>query len=166
MLTKEKARQRPTKRTLTEVSEGFREIEACFEIMGFFRPEEMLAEEKSPEEETEDESEDEDSEENYDEDEDSGGTPVFDREEIEVSIDLFISNLVSERIIRPIRSGKQPALANIFERIFGKSHKIVTLVAEFEEHIEGYFGAIGYDDMRSAYGIVCDIRDTINKEMG
>jgi hypothetical protein len=101
-----------------------------------------------------------------DEEEDSGGGTVFDREDIEVAIDVFISELVNEKVIKKPKARHHPTLVQVFEHVFGEGHPIAKMVETFEEHIEGYFGAIGYDEMNSAYGELLGIRVMINKEIG
>lgn len=158
------------KQKLEALSEAFKEIEAYFELNGFFQSEEAPQKEAENEEpppgevQNEEEEQEEEYDIYYDEDEDAGGVEVFQREDVEVAIDVFISSLVGKKVFR-IRSGSHPSLDYVFEKIFGEDHEIIKLVAEFDEHIEGYFGAIGYDDMRSAYGEVLAIRDIINKEI-
>ena len=155
----------PRRRVLEAISEGLREIEACFELFGFSASEEESTQEEPSQEESKEEEQEEDYEDDYGEDEYSEEPAVYQREDIEVAIDLFISHLVREKVIREIKRGGQPSLVGIFERIFGEGHEIIEKVRTFEEHIEGYFGAIGPDDMNSAYGELSEIRNIIKTEM-
>jgi hypothetical protein len=167
---KHKQVRHPRKEVLEAFSEAFKEIEAYFELMGFSQgeeesPEEEPPKEEPPEEEPDGQEQEEEYESDYGDDGEAGGVEVFQREDIEVSIDVFISNLVQDKVIRVAKPGAHPSLDFVFEKIFGEDHEIIELVQAFEEHIKGYFGAIGYDDMRSAYGEVLSIRDILTKEM-
>src|SRR5438045_3607075 len=162
MLAKKQVRsRRPKKEVLTALSRALEEIEAYFEMWGFSlgkaenqpqlpfeNPE--LQDEKSSEEKPEEQEAREDSDDLYGGDDDSGGEPVFDREEIEVAIDLFLSTLVQEKVIPKYPGNKLPTLEQVFQRIFGEDHEIIKVVHDFEEHIEGYFDVIGHDDMETA----------------
>jgi hypothetical protein len=162
---------------LEVISEEFKEIEAVFEMAGFLegpieaQPTEIRAEQPigaKVNEENEDDEESQENEENdqYDEGEAYG---VYEREEIEVAVDVFLSELVREGVIaktvtKPkIRS--RLSLVSIFDHIFGPVHEISKLAKSFEEDIEGYFGVISYKDMCSAYHKVLDMRRIINSEL-
>jgi hypothetical protein len=167
---------RPTKGALEVLSEALKEIEAYFEMVGFpQRKKEDLPQlpfgngepqNKEPLEEAPDESEaEEETEDGYGDGDDSSGSSVFDREEIEVAIDVFLSDLVKEGILPKYPRNKPPTLQGTFERIFGDDHVIIKTVQSFEEHIEGYFDVVGYDDMEIASNQLAEIRDMINKEL-
>lgn len=147
MLTKKRKRIRtPSKERIAAVSEAFKEIEGYFEFMAFPASEKESDWERPAEEESEDDYEDEE----------SGGVQTFEREDIEVAIDVFITEL---------KPDAHPSLENIFVSIFGDDHEIIKLIQQFEEDIEGYFDVIGYDDMKSAYGQVLEIRAILDREM-
>jgi hypothetical protein len=180
---KPKRIRRPRREILERLSEAFREIEAHFELLGFSSPEEeepQHAEAQAQRSETkkeaaeaqeveEHEVEEYDGEEGEELDdrygEDEVGASVYDREEIEVAIDVFISELVREGLMPEPRPRTTPDIADVFEKFFGEDHEIIKLARDLDEHIEGYFGAIGYDDMNAAYGEVMGIRDIIQKEI-
>lgn len=178
MLGKKQKRVRhPRRKVLDVIAEAFREIEACYELLGFSanQDEELPPDEQQPNNEGEQDAKDadypdyldheNDTEQDYDT-EPEGGPTVYQREEIEVAVDVFISELVHQKLIpKPPADSKGPSLAEVFQGFFGEDHKIVELAKEFEDHIEGYFGAIGFDEMSSAYGNVLAIRDILNKEM-
>src|SRR5277367_556942 len=81
-----------------------------------------------------------------DDDENPGGSKTFEREDVEVGIDVFISTLIQNNVIKQHRRGKQPSLEDVFEHIFGENHEITKTAKSFEEHIEGYFEVVGYED--------------------
>ena len=177
---KQRGPRQPTKETLEVLSEALKEIEAYFEMVGFSqRKKEGLPQlsfgngesqnkksvEEEPDENAAEENAEEETEDGYGEDDDSSGSSVFDREEIEVAIDVFLSVLVQEGILPKYPRNKLPTLEGAFERIFGESHAIIKTVQSFEEHIEGYFDVVGYDDMEIASNQLAEIRDMINKEL-
>ncbi len=177
---KRRGRRQPTKKTLEALSEALKEIEAYFEMVGFshrkkddvpqlpfenVEPQNKKALEEEPDESEAEENAEEETEDGYDEDDDSSGGSVFDREEIEVAIDVFLSELVQEGILPKYPRNKLPTLAGTFERIFGEDHPIIKTVQSFEEHIEGYFDVVGYEDMEIASNQLTEIRDMINKEL-
>lgn len=168
MLIKKQGNVRhPSRRVLEALSGAFREIEAHFELLGFTPEEPESISVEAPEEPGEEEDLEEPDEEYEVEyvDEDESGGGVYQREEIEVAIDIFISELIDEKVIKQPKNEKAPSLVSVFERIFGEDHEIVKLIHEFDDNIEGYFGAISYDDMKSACGNVFAIRGIINKEL-
>lgn len=172
LASKQKQARRPSKRALEAVAEAFEEIHSYFDSIGF--PESgkevipELAQSPSAGEAQEPEYAENELEsvwDYYDDGGDLASAQVFQREDVEVSIDVFISRLVDEKIIKKNDPEEKISLAEIFQRIFGKEHEILKLVPDFEEHIEGYFGSIGYDDMKQAYAEVSAIRDIIKKEV-
>ncbi len=166
MLVGKKTRTfRPSAAKVEAVSEALKEIEAHFEMMGFSSNEEVAVQEGIPEVLPEDEEPEQTDETGYPEDEDEGGPATFDREEIEVALDVFMSHLVRERIIKKYKRGKLPALSGVFQDIFGDKHPIIKPVKLFEEHIEGYFDVVGYEDMEIAFNELANIRAIIDKEL-
>lgn len=141
------------------IGEGLGEIAAHFEFSGFSNGAEIETEEERPV--TEDAESDTDSEE--DDDSDDHGTDYFDREEIEVAIDAFISHLLSEKLIRKSNSGKLPSFSEVFEKFFGKGHEITAKAESFEDYIKGYFGWISPEDMRSAHGEFVEIQEIVEE---
>jgi hypothetical protein len=157
--------KRLDREAVEEVAKAFEDIESCFDEMGFSDPGSVSAQEqplfKKPEEDQkqqEAEQEPEDGDESFE-------AEVFQREDVEVAIDLFLSHLIREKVIKKDKRGMRLTLESAFETIFGDNHEIIRLVKEFDEHIEGYFDVIGADDMRSAYEEVLAIRRIINKEI-
>ncbi len=98
-----------------------------------------------------------------DEDFDEGEyTDGYDREEIEVAIDEFLSTLLRANIIRKSKSGKEPSFADVFRRLFGQDHEITAKAQSFEEYIKGYFGWIAPEDMRIAHETFLEIQEIVN----
>jgi hypothetical protein len=149
---KQKRERRPRKRDVEALSEALNEIEACFKLLGFSADHDQ--------EKQEDHNEDQEfnNEEVY-------GPAVYQREDLEVAIDVLISELVSDGLFPKPSRGTEPTLADVFERFFGEDDKIAQLAQEFDQYIEGYFGAIGYDDMNSAHGTILAIRNILRTEM-
>jgi len=186
MLEKPRKRiKRPRRKVLVAVAEGLREIEAHFEWEGFSEvadkqsqgiPERVVIQAGESGAKAEDgelvepdgssegeETQPEESEESYDDfesEEEPEGESVFQREEIEVAIDLFVTHLIEEEIIEEPEN-----LEHIFGALFGEDHEITEAVKAFEEHIKGYFGAIAHEDMNKAFGNLTHIRDILEKEM-
>jgi hypothetical protein len=158
VIGRKKRTRHPNDQQLETIAEAFREIEAYFELLGFSRN----PGEESSEEQQENGEEDRGEDWVFDHDADHG-PGVYQREEIEVAIDVFISELVREDLLPKPSLGKEPSLQDVFERLFDDDHKIVELAKQFDEHIEGYFGAISYDDMNSAHWAVLGIHDILTK---
>jgi hypothetical protein len=169
MKIRQKTVRSPGKRAISAIADGLEEIGAHFQFVGFGngadKPAEDLASEASSEEDQPEEDSSEEDDFDADDDDDGySGFSTYDREEIEVAIDEFISTLIANGILRKSKSGKLPSFSGVFERVFGKDHEISKMARQFEEYIEGYFGAIDYDDMRAAYSEFQEIRDFLNKE--
>jgi hypothetical protein len=163
MKTKQKTVRSPSKLAITAIADGLEEIAAYFPFVGFGRGAKKVPEGLAAEVDNEEDSSEEDE---FADDDDDGysGFSSYDREEIEVAIDEFISALIAEGILRKSKSGKLPSFAGVFEKCFGKDHEVSKKARQFEEYIEGYFGALDYDDMRSAYSEFQEIRDLVNQE--
>jgi hypothetical protein len=151
-----KSIKRPKREVLTEILDGLREIEAHFEMEGFARNE--IKPEEEPQAETPEEEDDE-----YGED--FSGPSAFDREDIEVAIDVFISHLVQTAVIKKQEHRGRHPLSDIIQDLFGEDHAISTMTLSFEEHIKGYFDLVCYDDMQKAYFELSNIRDLIQAEV-
>jgi hypothetical protein len=93
-------------------------------------------------------------------DDDEAGPSVFEREGIEVAIDLFVTKLIGEKII-----SEPESLESIFGELFGEDHEITEAACAFDEHVKGYFGAIAYGDMDIAFQNLVRIRDILAKEI-
>jgi hypothetical protein len=85
-----------------------------------------------------------------DEDEhDEGEEEYFDREEVEVAVDAFISSLSASGVIRENRHGKLPSFGTVFAKFFGRGRSRGSCRA-FENDVKGYMGWISPDEMLSA----------------
>ena len=86
-----------------------------------------------------------------DEDEhDEGEEEYFDREEVEVAVDAFISSLSASGVIRENRHGKLPSFGTVFAKFFGDEGEVAVLAGAFENDVKGYMGWISPDEMLSA----------------
>jgi hypothetical protein len=162
MAREHKATRRPSKRILAAISEGLEEIDAHFEMSGF-TCKKVISSIAEAAEEIEAESADEDDSDYYGE---SQELEYFDREDIEVAIDAFISQLIKANVVRKSSAGKTPSFSEVFERYFGDAHEITENAKKFEEYVEGYFGAIAPEDMRAAYEQFCEIQEAVRKDLG
>ena len=161
MKARGKKPRRIPRKILEAIAEALKEIEAHFQFAGFGD----FGTESETEAKVEDASEGVEPEEDepIDDAEEFTPYPTFSFEEVEVSIDLFISELVQSGVIgREIAS----SFAEVFEYFFGPDHQITKNAQAFEEEIEGYFGSINYEDMQSAYMSLTQIRTILNQEMG
>jgi hypothetical protein len=145
------------KDALQAILESLGEVEAHFEMEGFSSGSDLTVEAPADiqEKATPDTRDAE-----YDvEDEEPPAPTTYDRQDIEVAIDVCISELMTHGIISKARPGKNPTLSDIFENLFGKDHEIVNHARTFEQHIKGYFDIVGYEEMGrhtrnySKYGI-------------
>lgn len=160
MAREHKAARRPSKRVLAAISKGLEEIDAHFELSGFSRRDAIPS---IAEEEVEAESADEDDSDYYGE---SQEPEYFDREDIEVAIDAFLSQLIQANVVRKSGAGKLPSFSEVFEKYFGDAHEITVKAKNFEEYVEGYFGAISPEDMHAAYDEFCEIQKVVRKALG
>ena len=161
MKTKQKSVRSPSKLAIAAIADGLEEIAAHLQSVGFGSGAKKSSEGLAAEADTE---EDRFEEDEFADDDGYSGFSSYDREEIEVAIDEFISSLIADGILRKSKSGKPPSFSGVFEKFFGKDHEISQKARQFEEYIEGYFGAIDYDDMRTASSEFREIRDLVNKE--
>jgi hypothetical protein len=162
MAREQNSARRPGKRVLTAISEGLEEIDAHFELSGFSHRKANPSTGEATEE-VEAESSDEDDSDYYGE---SQEPEYFDREDIEVAIDAFLSQLFQANVVRKSGAGKLPSFSEVFEKYFGDAPEITVKARNFEEYVEGYFGAISPEDMRAAYDEFCEIQEIIRKELG
>ena len=79
-------------------------------------------------------------------------------------MDVFLSHLVEEGIIKDSKLRELPSFSGVLERFFGEDHEITKKARDFEEHIEGYFDVVSYDDVRAAYGDVVEMKHIIETE--
>ena len=162
---KRTAIQPPSEEALEALVTGLEEIEALFQLVGFSGGKIHPSDETSSEESALEPNSAEDSDDDYDdEDSDSYGSGSFDREEIEVAIDAFISHLIDEKVLKKRTSGKLPSFSEVFGKLFGEDSEVTKTAKNFEEYIEGYFGAITYEDMRAAHCQFLQIQEFIQKK--
>src|ERR1700735_2367926 len=138
MISKNDKKQRlPSKKTLKAIAEALDEITAHFELAGFFAR--MTEGEGS---------------------EDVGGPTVFDREDIEVAIGVFISRLSQHGILKS-NEDEPTSFSGVFESFFGEDHEITEMANQFEERIEGYFDLVGSEDMDGAYNLALEMKGAL-----
>lgn len=157
--------RRPSARALEAISEGLEEIDAYFGFSGFSGTKGEQETQKPLEESSSLESdsvEEDEGDDDYGDDE--SGSDYFDREEIEVAIDAFLSALLNAKIIRKSKSGKLPSFADVFGKFFGQDHEISEKARTFEEHIKGYFGWVSPEDMRAAREVFSEIQEIVQRE--
>jgi len=111
MKTKEKTVRLPSKRAISAIADGLEEIGAHFQFVGFGNGADKPAEDLAPEADSEEDQPEEDSSEEDDfdaDDDDDGysGFSTYDREEIEVAIDEFISTLIANGIFEEKQIGQ------------------------------------------------------------
>jgi len=178
MKAKVKKPRRIPRKILEAIDEALKEIEVHFTFDAFgseseetvegvepeeaelegVEPERVEAERVEPEHQSE-----EDEVDDYDDYDEDPYPSSISAEEVEVSIDLFISELVQKGVItREIAT----SFSEVFEHFFGWDHQITKNAQAFEEEIEGYFGSINYEEMRSAHSSITQIRTILDQEMG
>ena len=145
----------PGRRTLEAVATGLEEIRDHFGGEGFA---DIDVRDRPDGEYEGDEYEDDEEEEDY-------ISLSYEREDIEVAVDAFISQLIADKIIRKSKSGKLPSFADVFRKIFGADHEVTESALAFEEHIEGYFGQILYDHMKAAYKQFAEIEEAVKNRL-
>jgi hypothetical protein len=169
--TKGKKTRRVPRKVLNEIDEALREIEAHFDLVGFGEPKSESVSDTNGEntdrdvepEEGEGELDLEPEEDEFiDEEEEFTPHGKFSFEEVEVLIDLFISQLVQSGVISRENAS---SLAEVFGHIFGWDHEITQYAQAFEEEIKDYFGSIEYENMLAAYTSLTEIRTILNQEM-
>ena len=161
MSSKGQKQSRPSRRRALElIGEGLTEIENEFQWQGFSPEDDDLLDEETADESAESEGETSD-----DEEIDFDSTSTFNSEDVEVAMDVFVSRLVREKIIRSTPT-QLPSFSRIFEKFFGKDHEVTKLAEAFEELVQGYFGAIHYQDMQQAHRELLEIRKIVDKELG
>ena len=141
------------------------EIANHFSWVGFAAPEpeadgeHSRAAEASPADGDEDEPDDDD--EDYTDFFDGSS---YERAEIEIAVDNFLSCLITDKVIPKKKSKGLPQFHAVFERIFGEDHDITLAAIRFEEYAEGYFDTISYESMREAFGEFVEIVEAVRQE--
>jgi hypothetical protein len=161
-MMKRNKKRRTRLQILRVFSEAFNEIESHFEMEGFSAPDD----DQQPE--IVDTAEINLEEVAKDEEENTSEIAVgYDREDVEVAVDVFISRLVDEDLIATKKSmhSSHPSLEEVFAKIFDQKSEIVEAAAKFEESIAGYADSIDGDDMNSAFEYILEIRSFIDAEV-
>ena len=151
--------RRPSPKVLKVIVDGLDEIDSYVPFPGRLRSEsdEVTA---NPEGELSAGDENESAE--YGERDDGDyRTEYFDREEMEVAIDAFLSALVNAGVIRKSRHRKLPSFSEVFIKFFGQDHEVSKKAESFEDFVEGYFGWISPDDMYRAHEEFLEIYDIV-----
>lgn len=154
---------KPSIKVLRMVADGLEEINSLFPWEGIAGTEDRTEDEESPLSEDNDAAEDT-TETDDDIYEESYYTAGFDREDVEIAIDAFLSHLFRKRLIRKNKSGHLPSFAGVFRKLFG-DHPICKTADNFETNIKGYFGWISYENMKSAYAEFLEIQAFVKKEL-
>ena len=89
---------------------------------------------------------------------------TYDREDIEIALDAFLSDLRKAKLIKADKKGHLPSFSQVFEQLFN-DNSLVKKAKEFERFIEGYFGLIAYEDMQSAHGTFIEVQQAISSEL-
>ena len=74
--------------------------------------------------------------------------------------------MIKANVVRKSSAGKSLSFSEVFEKYFGDAHEITVKAKNFEEYVEGYFGAIAPEDMRAAYKELCEIQEVVRKALG
>lgn len=148
------------------ILQALQEIEAHFELEGFASDASTTVDRTTGTTEVMEPTKAHDENDEYNEGEESIGNTTFDREDIEVGIDVCISELVTQHVISKARLSKRPSLSDVFQTLFGEDHKVVEHARLFEEHIKGYFDIVAYDEMAAAHDELVIIQDIIKRELG
>lgn len=161
MTGENKRLRRPSQKVVNAIAAGLDEIDS---YVGFPRNSTIETEAATEASEDEDGAADDDSSEEYSEDHDDDyRTEYFDREEIEVAIDAFLSELISAGVIKKGRHGKLPSFSDVFVKFFGQEHDITKKAQSFEDYIKGYFGWISPEDMRKAHEEFLEIYEIVKE---
>jgi hypothetical protein len=150
-MTPERRKQR-----IKILSTALEEIESAFNWAGFEIPINSTDDDAS-----EATSDDDDEEDDGDYLEDK----VYDREDIEVAIDEFLSTLKNGGVIKKNKKGHLPSFSGALALVFGEDHDVVKKAKSFEEFIEGYFGNIFYEQMVSAFREFVEITNEVKSEL-
>jgi len=140
-------------RAIAAIEEAIEEIESYFEMVGFGAEGLGGADQIA-------QNGDSDSE----EDDGSLEESTFDREEIEVAIDVFVSRLAENGIVPKPTLRDRPSLLWVLERFFPPKHRILERARSFEADIKGYFDVVSYDAMARASSELAEIRDILKGE--
>jgi hypothetical protein len=158
-MSKQLRLRRPTKKALRALALGLEEIEEHFVWEEFSKADDHGSESGSPQ--ADDEASDDEDER---EDEYLLQTSGFDREDVEIAIDAFISSLIRKKLV-PRDESKPATLSDVFEIFLGGDHEATKTARSFESHIKGYFGIIDYENMSSAYSDLLELQDVLKKEL-
>jgi hypothetical protein len=173
MTTETRKKRAPNRKVLRALNDGLDEIESYLDFSGSIPsantevaeqiPSSHVADAPEPGEEDDDQPEAEEGED--DQDEYDIDDQYIDREEIEVALDAFLSQLISAEVIRKPKPGKPPSFTWVFERFFGKDHPVSEDARRFEEFIKGYFGWVSPDNMDSAKEAFLEIREIVKEAL-
>jgi len=160
---------------LTTLQKAFEEIDSGFDWAGFDTsedddssteslPEETLgiAQEAAP---TVEPSSNDDEDDYVGDEGPSENESMYDREDIEIAIDAFLSELQHAQIIHKNKKGRLPSFSDVFKGLFGDSHDLASKAREFETFIEGYFGYISFEDMEEARTKFVEIKSAVKVEL-
>jgi hypothetical protein len=151
--------RRPSQKVLNVIVDGLDEIDS---YVPFPRRLATESEEVTANPEGELSAEDEDESGQYCEDNDGDRrTEYFDREEMEVALDAFLSALVNAGVIKKSRQGKLPSFSEVFIKFFGQDHELTKKAQSFEDFVEGYFGWISPEDMQRAHEEFLEIYESV-----
>jgi hypothetical protein len=89
----------------------------------------------------------------------------FDREDIEVAIDAFLSQLVARKLIPKPKPGKSPSLSAVLADLLGTEDEALTPAENFEEFIEGYSGMVDHENMEQAHLQLVKLRELLTKRL-
>jgi hypothetical protein len=146
MRTETKTKRIPSQRVLEAIAEGLEEIRAYFGWQVSFASGSTSADGGPDVEEDDLDVTDSIDGDDYGERDEE----YFDREEVEVAVDAFISSLLASGVIRENRHGKPPSFGAVFARLFGDEGEVAVLAGAFEDDVKGYMGWIRPDEMLSA----------------
>jgi hypothetical protein len=90
---------------------------------------------------------------------------IFQKEEVEIAVDAFLTALFNKKLIKKDRRGGLPSFGESLRRLFGDDDEVVSIADSFEEHIKGYFDCISSEDMSAAYDEFVKIRDIIRRKI-
>ena len=150
-----------TKTALQVILDGLSDIQDHF-VWEDFAPEVQIA---SAEASHESDVDDEDSN-PYDRYEETFETPGYDKEDVEVAVDQFLSSLVRKGLITKDEKGRVPSFSGVFDALLGRKHEISKHARDFEDHVRGYFGWIQYEKMKSAYEALSGIKSALEEALG
>ena len=163
-MTNRKRDLRPSRRVLLVIARGLEEIKDHFIWEEFSTNEGESSYQDSIGDvgESENDAAEDDDDDEYEE---PYHISSFDREDVEVAIDMFISHLIRRKLIRKDKFGEPESMSEVFEKFFGEDDEITRSARSFEDHIKGYFGFIDYENMSAAYSELSEIQELIKREL-